>query len=73
MAERRMNLASLVTGLLSLSVAGCYLLYRTNTIAVDEYVVLAGTVVALGLGGVGASVYGLLGRRSVRPPGDEAD
>ncbi len=73
MTERRVNLMSLVTGLLSLGVAGLYFLYRTNTIFVDEHIVFAGTIVALGVGGVATSAYGLLIRRRPRRHDDDAD
>ena len=72
MAERRVSFVSLVTGLLALSVAGFYLLHRSHTIAVDGYVVFAGTVVALGVGGVATAAYGIFRGRSTRQPDGDA-
>ncbi len=60
MAERRVNLPSFIAGLLALTFAGLYLL--DGTINVDEYVIAASALVALGLGGVAASVRSLLHR-----------
>lgn len=72
MAERRVHTPSLVVGLLAVSIAVLSLLDRTAVIAVDERVVAAGVLVALGVGGVAASVGRLvLGTRPT--PTDAVD
>jgi hypothetical protein len=61
-ADRRVHLPSVVVGLLSLVYAGLFLLDRSGAADVDEYVVLAGTLIALGAAGVISSARRLLSR-----------
>ncbi len=63
MAERRIHLSSLVTGLLALTFAGLYLLHHAGVAAVDEYVVGAAVPVVLGAAGAALSLRRLLSRR----------
>ena len=72
MAERRVNLPSFVAGLLALTFAGLYLIDRTGGVGVDEYVIAAGALVALGVAGIVASVRSMLrGRPSSVADGPE--
>jgi hypothetical protein len=66
-AERRVHTASFVVGLLSLVFAGLYLVDSAGAASVDEYVVAASTLVALGVAGVAASVRRLLRSLADRP------
>lgn len=69
MAERRIHVSSFVVGLLALTFAGLYLLDHFGGANIDEYVVAASTLVALGVAGVAASARRLVSQRPKDEPG----
>jgi hypothetical protein len=68
-AERRIHAPSFVVGLLALTFAGLYLLDHFGGATVDEYIIAASTLIALGLAGVVASARRLLRQRESDEPG----